>query len=119
TSTPASSPKRTVSKPKTTAPATTSPNSTSTDAATNRAATTTPKSAPPTPAVSAPSTPVQSAGGCGAGKIATPLSGTVTGTFGEPRTAHTHAGQDIAAPTGTAVRAAQCGTVTTAGADGS
>ena len=59
------------------------------------------------------------AGGCGAGKIATPVSGTVTGTYGEARTGHTHAGQDIAAPTGTAVRAAQCGTVTTAGADGS
>ena len=43
----------------------------------------------------------------------------MTGTFGEARTGHTHAGQDIAAPTGTAVRAAQCGTVTSAGADGS
>ena len=31
---------------------------------------------------------------------------------------HAHAGKDIAAPTGTAVRAAQCGTVTKAGADG-
>ena len=30
---------------------------------------------------------------------------------------HAHAGKDIAAPTGTTVRAAQCGTVTKAGAD--
>jgi Meckel syndrome type 1 protein len=110
---PVTTTKRTVS-----APTTTAPTSTSTDAATNRAATTTPKSTPTTPA-SAPSTPVQSAGGCGAGKIATPVSGTVTGVYGEARSGHTHAGQDIAAPTGTAVRAAQCGTVTTAGADGS
>ena len=43
----------------------------------------------------------------------------MTGVYGEARTGHTHAGQDIAAPTGTAVRAAQCGTVTQAGADGS
>ena len=47
-----------------------------------------------------------------------PVSGTTTGTFGEARSGHTHAGKDIAAPTGTAVRAAQCGTVTPAGADG-
>ncbi|MDA0185233.1 peptidoglycan DD-metalloendopeptidase family protein, partial [Solirubrobacter phytolaccae] len=69
-----------------------------------------------TPAAPAPATP---GAGCGAGKIATPVSGTTTGVYGENRGSHAHAGKDIAAPTGTAVRAAQCGTVTKAGMDGS
>ena len=42
--------------------------------------------------------------------------GTTTGTYGEARSGHSHAGKDIAAPSGTTVRAAQCGTVTQAGA---
>ena len=56
------------------------------------------------------------AGGCGAGRISAPVSGTTTGTYGEARSGHSHAGKDIAAPSGTTVRAAQCGTVTQAGA---
>lgn len=53
-------------------------------------------------------------GECG-GAISTPVTGTVTSTFGDGRN---HAGIDIAAPTGTAVRAAGCGTVTRSGAEG-
>src|SRR3954451_23864798 len=77
-----------------------------------------PKQAPATApkTVSAPA-PAPAGGGCGAGKIATPVSGTVTGSFGEARSGHSHAGEDIAAPTGTAVRAAQCGTVSQAGTE--
>ncbi|HEY6888391.1 MAG TPA: peptidoglycan DD-metalloendopeptidase family protein, partial [Solirubrobacter sp.] len=106
----ATAPKKVTSAaPKSSSPAT------STDPATNRAATTTPKSVPTTPA----SAPAASAGGCGSGPIATPVSGTVTGTFGESRPGHLHAGQDIATAAGTPVRAAQCGTVTQAGFDGS
>ena len=51
---------------------------------------------------------------CG-GAIRTPLNGTRTSTFGDGRN---HAGIDIAAPTGTPVRAADCGTVTQSGAAG-
>ena len=50
------------------------------------------------------------------GGMSAPVSGTTTGVYGEARSGHSHAGKDIAAPTGTAVRAAQCGTVTQAGA---
>ena len=56
------------------------------------------------------------AGGCGAGRLSAPVAGTTTGVYGEARSGHSHAGKDIAAPSGTAVRAAQCGTVTQAGA---
>ena len=74
-------------------------------------------SAPAAPkTVSAPA-PAATGGGCGSGRIATPVSGTVTGSFGEARSGHAHAGEDIAAPTGTAVRAAQCGTVSQAGTE--
>src|SRR4029079_15417327 len=69
--------------------------------------------------VSAPAPAASPGGGCGSGRIATPVSGTVTGHYGEARSGHTHAGQDIAAPSGTAVRAAQCGPVTQAGYDNS
>jgi Meckel syndrome type 1 protein len=77
---------------------------------------------PSSPAPAAPKTvsapaPAAVGGGCGSGKIATPVSGTVTGHFGEARSGHAHAGEDIAAPTGTAVRAAQCGTVSQAGTE--
>jgi murein DD-endopeptidase MepM/ murein hydrolase activator NlpD len=56
--------------------------------------------------------------GCATGRIATPVSGVVTGRFGEPRAGHLHTGEDIAAPSGTPVRAAQCGTVAEAGVEG-
>jgi Meckel syndrome type 1 protein len=68
------------------------------------------------PAATVPvSAPAPVAGGCGSGRIAVPVSGVKTGAYGESRPGHLHAGQDIAAPAGTAVRAAQCGTVTEAG----
>jgi len=57
-------------------------------------------------------------GNCATGVMGTPVEGTVTGTFGENRGSHRHGGLDIAAPSGTAVRAALCGTVTQAGAQG-
>jgi Meckel syndrome type 1 protein len=47
-----------------------------------------------------------------------PVQGTVTGTYGEQRQGHRHAGVDIAAPVGTPVSAAGSGTVTQASADG-
>ena len=40
---------------------------------------------------------------------------TVTGSYGEDRGDHAHSGTDIAAPTGTTVRAADCGTVSVSG----
>src|SRR5215207_1188186 len=58
------------------------------------------------------STPVS--GSCGSSTIAAPVSGTVTSEFG-PRWGRNHDGVDIAAPTGTAVRAAACGSVSVAG----
>ncbi|HET6550259.1 MAG TPA: peptidoglycan DD-metalloendopeptidase family protein [Solirubrobacter sp.] len=95
-------------------PATTSP--TSTDPATNRRARTKPLSAPETTPVADPAPAPAATGGCGAGRISAPVSGVTTGVYGESRPGHMHAGKDIAAPAGTAVRAAQCGTVTQAGA---
>ena len=43
--------------------------------------------------------------------------GTVTGSYGEDRGDHAHAGVDIAVPTGTTVRAADCGTVSVSGTE--
>ncbi len=78
---------------------------------------TAPASSPAAPkTVSAPA-PAATGGGCGSGRIATPVSGTVTGSYGEARSGHAHAGEDIAAPSGTPVRAAQCGTVSQAGTE--
>ena len=57
-------------------------------------------------------------GNCATGELATPVEGTVSSTFGVDRGTHRHGGLDIAAPSGTAVRAALCGTVTQAGAQG-
>jgi murein DD-endopeptidase MepM/ murein hydrolase activator NlpD len=47
-----------------------------------------------------------------------PVSGRVTGTFGEPRPGHTHGGIDYAVPVGTPVRAPAAGTIDVAGARG-
>jgi Meckel syndrome type 1 protein len=70
-----------------------------------------PASAPaPAPA------PAPAAAACGT--PASPVAGTVTGSFGEDRGSHRHAGRDISAPTGTPVRAVDCGTVTKAASEG-
>jgi Meckel syndrome type 1 protein len=80
-----------------------------------------PGAAEPAPAPAPePATPVSTGGdGCTAdGRIVTPVSGgTVTGQFGEDRGDHTHSGIDIAVPTGTTVRAANCGTVSVSGTE--
>jgi murein DD-endopeptidase MepM/ murein hydrolase activator NlpD len=51
---------------------------------------------------------------CGSSTLTTPVKGTHTSPFG-PRWGRNHDGVDIAAPTGTAIRAAACGSVTVAG----
>ena len=67
-------------------------------------------------ATSTTSTPAPPATGqaCGSSTISSPVNGTVTSGFG-PRWGRNHDGVDIAAPTGTPVRAAACGTVSLAG----
>jgi Meckel syndrome type 1 protein len=77
-----------------------------------------PAAARQAPAVTKPAVapaPRAAAGACGS--MASPVSGTRTGSFGEDRGSHAHAGVDISAPTGTPVRAADCGTVTKAAAE--
>ena len=58
--------------------------------------------------------PVPGGQACGSSTISSPVRGTVTSPFG-PRGGRNHDGMDIAAPTGTPVRAAACGTVSLAG----
>ncbi|HZI91645.1 MAG TPA: peptidoglycan DD-metalloendopeptidase family protein [Thermoleophilaceae bacterium] len=53
-------------------------------------------------------------GDCGSGRISSPVNGVQTSPYG-PRGGRNHDGVDLAAPTGTAVRAAACGTVTVRG----
>jgi peptidoglycan hydrolase-like protein with peptidoglycan-binding domain len=76
-------------------------------------------SAPDSTSSPAPeSTPVSTSGdGCSTdGRIVAPVEGgTITGEFGEDRGDHAHSGTDIAVPTGTTVRAADCGTVSVSG----
>jgi murein DD-endopeptidase MepM/ murein hydrolase activator NlpD len=67
--------------------------------------------APAAPAP-APGTPAPQ-DGCGA-SISNPVSGTVSSPYG-PRWGRNHDGVDIAAPSGTPVRAAACGSVSVAG----
>jgi murein DD-endopeptidase MepM/ murein hydrolase activator NlpD len=81
-----------------------------------------PGSAPAPPAAQEETTtesaPVATGDGCTAdGRIVAPVNGTVTGSFGEGRGDHTHSGTDIAAPTGTTVRAAECGTISVSGTE--
>ena len=60
--------------------------------------------------------PVATGDGCTSdGRIVAPVNGTVTGSFGEDRGDHAHSGTDIAAPSGTTIRAAECGTVSVSG----
>ncbi len=54
----------------------------------------------------------------GSGRLIWPVNGTITGSFGESRPGHIHAGIDIAAPGGTPIRAADGGKVAIAGFDG-
>ena len=73
-----------------------------------------PAATQPTP-VAAPKRVPASGSGCSAdGRLVTPVNGTVTSGYGDGRN---HAGVDIAAPTGTTVRAAQCGTVSMSGTE--
>jgi murein DD-endopeptidase MepM/ murein hydrolase activator NlpD len=72
--------------------------------------------APQTKPVSAPApaTPAPGNGACGPLRLASPVKGTVTSGFG-PRWGRNHDGLDIAAPSGTPIRAAECGIVSFAG----
>jgi Peptidase family M23 len=57
-------------------------------------------------------------GGSNPGGYIWPMRGKITGEFGTPRPGHMHAGIDIAAPTGTPIKAARGGTVAHAGVAG-
>jgi murein DD-endopeptidase MepM/ murein hydrolase activator NlpD len=60
------------------------------------------------------STPAPGNGACGPLRLTAPVKGTVTSGFG-PRWGRNHEGLDIAAPSGTPIRAAECGIVSFAG----
>ncbi len=72
---------------------------------------TSPADAPRTRPVSTPS---PGNGACGPLRLTSPVKGTVTSGFG-PRWGRNHEGLDIAAPSGTPIRAAECGIVSFAG----
>jgi murein DD-endopeptidase MepM/ murein hydrolase activator NlpD len=69
---------------------------------------------PPAPRTIPVSTPAPAAGACGSLRLGSPVRGTVTSGFG-PRWGRNHDGIDIAAPTGTPIRAAECGVVSFSG----
>ena len=54
----------------------------------------------------------------GSGRFIWPVNGPITGSFGEARPGHMHAGIDISAPTGTPIRAADSGRVVLLGGQG-
>jgi murein DD-endopeptidase MepM/ murein hydrolase activator NlpD len=54
----------------------------------------------------------------GSGRLIWPVNGPITGSFGEQRPGHIHAGIDIAAPEGTPIRAADSGRVALMGPTG-
>jgi murein DD-endopeptidase MepM/ murein hydrolase activator NlpD len=68
----------------------------------------------PAPRTEPVSTPSPANGACGPLRLASPVKGMVTSGFG-PRWGRKHDGLDIAAPTGTPIRAAECGIVSFAG----
>jgi Meckel syndrome type 1 protein len=74
----------------------------------------TPATPEATPAPAPSPRTVPGAGSCGSSTVAVPVKGTQTSPFG-PRWGRNHDGVDIAAPTGTAIRAAACGNVSFAG----
>jgi murein DD-endopeptidase MepM/ murein hydrolase activator NlpD len=72
----------------------------------------------PTIPVSTPRpVPAPSPGACGSLRLGSPVKGTVTSDFG-PRWGRNHDGLDIAAPTGTPIRAVECGVVSFSGVQG-
>jgi murein DD-endopeptidase MepM/ murein hydrolase activator NlpD len=67
-----------------------------------------------TPRTKPVSAPAPANGACGPLRLASPVKGTVTSPYG-PRWGRNHDGLDIAAPSGTPIRAAECGIVSFAG----
>ncbi|HET9737767.1 MAG TPA: peptidoglycan DD-metalloendopeptidase family protein, partial [Solirubrobacteraceae bacterium] len=74
-----------------------------------------PAASQPAPVATPKRVPAAGSGCTADGRLVTPVSGTVTSPYGDDRGTHSHSGVDIAAPTGTTVRAAQCGTVSISG----
>ena len=66
------------------------------------------------PDATLPTTQAPAGGSCSSATISSPVRGTVSSPYG-PRGGRNHDGVDIAAPTGTPVRAVACGTVSLAG----